>query len=176
MIKTRNDLWQIVNLEYPTVELGVAEGLFSRDILSWGSPKHYLIDCWETIPNATGDVTSEQDWHDRNYKNAQILAHPYGDKAVFLKGLSSAMVNHIPDNSVGLVYIDGGHAYHVVKQDIELYMPKLIKGGIMAFHDFLAMEYGVNRAVKEYCAKNKIEWTLIPDISNAHAGAYFYKP
>lgn len=176
MIKVRSDLKQIIDFSLPTVEIGVAAGEFSRDILSWGSPKHYMVDAWMSVPNATGDIASEQSWHDRNLDNTQILCSPFGEKAIILRGFSGDMAVKVPDNSVGLIYVDGGHAYHVVKNDIDRWYPKLVQGGIMAFHDFLSPAYGVNQAVKEFCHKNKIEWTLIPDISEAHAGAYFYKP
>lgn len=176
MIKVRSDLKQIIDFSLPTVEIGVAEGLFSRDILSWGSPKHYMVDAWLSVPNATGDIASDQSWHDRNLDNVQILTSPFGEKALILKGFSGEMSDWVENNSVGFIYVDGGHAYHVVKSDIEKWYPKLVKGGIMAFHDFLNPGYGVNKAVKEFCILNKIEWALIPDISEAHAGAYFYKP
>jgi hypothetical protein len=176
MIKVRSDLKQIINFDLPTVEIGVAEGLFSRDILSWGSPKHYMVDAWQSVPNATGDIASDQSWHDRNLDNVKILTSPYGEKAVILKGFSGEMADKVENNSVGFIYVDGGHAYHVVKQDILKWYPKLVSGGIMAFHDFLHHGYGVGQAVKEFCHANKIQWHLIPDISDAHAGAYFYKP
>jgi hypothetical protein len=36
---------------------------------------------------------------------------------------------------VGLLWIDGDHSYEGVKQDVELWEPHLIDGGVIAFHD-----------------------------------------
>jgi predicted O-methyltransferase YrrM len=39
------------------------------------------------------------------------------------------------DQPVELIFIDGVHEYDYVKQDLELWFPKVIEGGVMAFHD-----------------------------------------
>ncbi|MBW8005269.1 MAG: class I SAM-dependent methyltransferase, partial [candidate division NC10 bacterium] len=36
---------------------------------------------------------------------------------------------------IELIFIDGDHQYDMVKLDFELWFPKVIDGGIMAFHD-----------------------------------------
>lgn len=36
---------------------------------------------------------------------------------------------------VGLVFVDGNHEYEYVKKDFDLWYPKLVSGGIIAFHD-----------------------------------------
>lgn len=40
------------------------------------------------------------------------------------------------DNSLDFVYIDGDHRPEFVKEDIELWWPKIKKGGIIAGHDY----------------------------------------
>jgi len=42
---------------------------------------------------------------------------------------------YFEDESLDFVYVDGDHRYEGVKSDLELYRPKLKKGGIMAGHD-----------------------------------------
>jgi predicted O-methyltransferase YrrM len=37
---------------------------------------------------------------------------------------------------IGLIFIDGAHEYEAVKQDFELWYPKVIQGGVIALHDF----------------------------------------
>ena len=39
------------------------------------------------------------------------------------------------DKAVELIFIDGAHEYEMVRLDFELWFPKVIDGGIMAFHD-----------------------------------------
>lgn len=36
---------------------------------------------------------------------------------------------------IELLFVDAGHEYEKVKQDFDLWYPKVISGGIMAFHD-----------------------------------------
>ena len=52
------------------------------------------------------------------------------------------------DRPVGLVFIDGGHAYEAVKTDFEKWYPKVVENGIIAFHD--SIEYdGPRRLLSE---------------------------
>lgn len=55
---------------------------------------------------------------------------------------------------VDLVFVDGGHQYHEAKGDIEIWLPHIKSGGIMAVHDFekgIKNKHwpGVDRAVRE---------------------------
>ena len=40
------------------------------------------------------------------------------------------------DNSYDFIYIDPDHKYESVVKDVELYLPKLKKGGIIGGHDY----------------------------------------
>jgi predicted O-methyltransferase YrrM len=52
-----------------------------------------------------------------------------------------------------LVFIDGSHEYQFVRTDFELWFPKLVDGGIMAFHDTLGWE-GPRKVVTELLFKS----------------------
>lgn len=52
------------------------------------------------------------------------------------------------DLPIGLIFIDAEHEYEDVKKDFELWFSKLIKGGIIAFHD-VGCFAGVTKLVKE---------------------------
>jgi hypothetical protein len=173
MVKHRSELNTIVNLKLPGAEIGVAEGLFSRDILAWGIKKLYMVDNWGTIAGAFGDGASDQQWHDSNYQNALKLALPFGKgKFEILRGLSVEMAKQVPDNSLGFVYLDACHTYECVTADLTAWMPKLVKGGVMAGHDYLMPEYGVYQAVKDF-TRNKYQVQLIPENQRKDAGFYF---
>lgn len=174
VIKHRSQLNKIIDLSLPAAEIGVAEGLFSRDMLAWGLPKLYMVDNWGRIPGAFGDGDSPDEWHFANYANAKKIVKPFGNKAVFLQGLSAEMANEVRDNSLGLVYIDACHTYECVTADLKAWLPKLVKGGIMAGHDYLMPEYGVYQAVKDF-TRNKYQVHLIPENEKKDAGFYFIK-
>lgn len=55
---------------------------------------------------------------------------------------------------VELIFIDGEHKYESVKMDFKLWFPKVVNGGIMAFHDTI-VGYGPKRVVIDYLYKSK---------------------
>jgi predicted O-methyltransferase YrrM len=53
-----------------------------------------------------------------------------------------------------LIFVDGCHEFSFVKKDFELWYPKLVDGGIMAFHDTLHKE-GPRQLVRDSLYKSK---------------------
>ena len=65
-------------------------------------------------------------------------------------------------------FIDGNHAYEYIKEDIQLYLPKVRKGGLFGGHDYGHVKGGVKEAVDEtfnesqiYLGSNKTWWIWI---------------
>lgn len=176
MIQYRHELGKLLDLfDLPRVvaEIGVAEGWFTKEILKWGVDKLYLVDAWQHLEQF-GDGASPQEWHDGNYQQVLERTKPFSDKVLILKGLSHEMAEHIPDESLGLVYIDADHSYEGCKIDLGIYFNKVVKGGIVAGHDFLNMVYGVNQAVKEFC-EGRFDINVVPDEEPNMASFWFVK-
>lgn len=76
--------------------------------------------------------------------------------AIYSPFRSEDIYRHIPDN-LDFIYIDGDHSYEGVKKDIELYWPKVRKGGVFGGHDFCPKIHGVARAVTEFTVKNRLD-------------------
>jgi hypothetical protein len=153
-ISFRRDLVKVLdyfNLPRTVAEVGVAEGRFSEEIYSWGVELLFLIDIWEK------DLF-------RDKENVKIL-----------KGFSYKMADLIPDESLGLVYIDGDHSYEGTKTDIKYFWPKLKQGGIMAFHDYANLDYGVNRAVIEFIGGEEFVNVIDENGVKADIGAWIRK-
>jgi len=161
-------------LGLPTAEVGVAEGLFSAEILEWGVPRHYMVDTWASTPSLRGDVSSPQEWHDQNLADAILRVRPFGSKAVFLQGLSVEMARLVEDLSVGFVYLDACHDHDSVLEDLRAWTPKLVVGGVMAGHDYLNGSLGVRSAVAQFCAGEYAVKVLDEDRED-HASFYFIK-
>ncbi len=175
MVKHRIDLVKLLkDLKLPLIgaELGCAEGYFSNDLLEQGLEKLFMVDAWQTLP-VKGDGGFPQDWHDANFKAALQRVEKHGTKAVVLRGLTAEMAKEVPDESLGLVYIDADHSYSGAMADILAWAPKLVPFGIMAFHDYLAPQYGVNRAVNEYARSKNYRVYNIPENKPEDAGALF---
>jgi cephalosporin hydroxylase len=100
------------------------------------------------------------------------------------------------NNSLDFVYIDANHAYNYVVQDIELWYPKVKKGGYLCGHDYIDMDwyndpnfsengkdkhiynsdfyhgvFGVNPAVDEFCKNNGYN----PQVTNEWFGTWWIK-
>lgn len=173
-IKYRRDLWQVTPAVGDAVEIGVAEGYFSADILSWpiNFPRVYMVDRWWSVPFQKGDASNPQTWHDRNLAAAKERVAKYGNRAVFLRGDSVEMADQVPAKSLALVYIDGDHSYEGCLRDIRAWAPKLAAGGIMAFHDYENPVYGVKRAVNQFADEQERTIHLLPEDKMEDAGAY----
>jgi len=65
------------------------------------------------------------------------------------KGYSWELADKFEDNSIDFIYIDGQHTYDDVARDLNLYLPKLKRGGILGGHDYVGAWPGVVRAVTE---------------------------
>lgn len=175
-IKHRTDLYKLLPERPAVVEVGVAQGLFSMDIFAWNPSHLYLVDLWESHPEFPGDAGSEQAWHNKNYNN---VFKNLGDKpgVKILRGPSVGMAARCPDDFFDLVYIDACHSYECVMSDLMAWYHKIKRGGVMAFHDYeMDQDYGVKRAVGEFCEMNLIEISLIPELKREDAGAWFRKP
>lgn len=168
------DLLRFLNLPMIAAEIGTAEGFFSRDLLEAGIEKLYMVDSYAHIPGVSGDGNFPQSWHDKNFKDAKKRVSRYGERAVFLRGKSKDMAYHVDDESLSLLYIDADHSYWGVLTDLNTWCPKVMKGGVIALHDFENPAYGVKPAVQDFC-NGTYEIISIPENKIDDAGAYFIK-
>lgn len=58
------------------------------------------------------------------------------------------------EKPVEFIFIDGAHGYEYVKLDFELWFPKVINGGWMAFHDTTCFD-GPKKLVEKFVYKSK---------------------
>lgn len=155
-------------------ELGVAEGYFSRDMLNWGLEDLYCVDAWEHMPLAKGDGHNLQEWHDQNLDATFKRLEGFAGVVHFLRGKTHSMASEVPDLSLGLLYLDADHSYEGVMQDLEYWYGKVVPGGIIAGHDYLSPQYGVKRAVNDFCRGRNTVFTIEED-KPEDAGFWFQK-
>lgn len=84
------------------------------------------------------DVKKEYKINTRHFNN--IVHH---------QDYSYNVVDKFEDSSIDFIYIDAEHTYESVKRDLELYLPKLKKGGIIGGHDYHEVWPGVCKAIDE---------------------------
>ena len=56
---------------------------------------------------------------------------------------------------VSMIFIDGAHEYEPVKNDFELWFPKVVENGIMAFHDTIDNKWGSTRVVRQFIYRSR---------------------
>jgi hypothetical protein len=137
-------------------EIGVFCGDYSLDIReTYKNSNLFLIDFWQTEGN---DFFYSEE-HGVT-ENAYLIAKSRfeNDKQSFLlKGRSEDMAKKFEDNFFDFVYIDADHSYEGVKNDINIWIKKIKKGGILAGHDWdpnpemkKVEKFGINKALTEY--------------------------
>lgn len=177
------------------VEVGTFKGNFSKTILSAWSGTLYMVDPWRELTEGYIDSSNHSN-HPNAYLDTINNIKGFEDRAIMIRTLSEQAVNLFEDESLDFVYIDGNHAYNYVKQDIELWYPKVKKGGIISGHDYLKLNwyndphwvdnskkdkhiylnnsyagiFGVNTAVDEFCNKNNYQFQT----DNEFLGTWYF--
>lgn len=71
------------------------------------------------------------------------------ERIAILRTYSAHAVHMFEERSLDLVFIDGDHSYEAVQEDIEVWLPCIRPGGVIAGHDYTANFPGVQRAAQE---------------------------
>ena len=89
----------------------------------------------------------------RMYPNSkecvEHLLKKFKNKVKIFKGYSKDILRRIDLKDVDFVFLDGGHSYETVKEDLNLLTTKLKKNSIIVCDDYNINHYGVKKAVDE---------------------------
>jgi hypothetical protein len=166
-------------------EVGTFKGEFSKEILKHWSGTLYMIDVWRDLSEEYQDCSNHKFFETNLYDETIKNIDEFGDRAIMIRTTSESASQIFCDSSLDFVYIDANHSYEFVKQDIELWYPKIKKGGYILGHDYLDIEwykdpnfaengkdkhiwngtfyhglFGVNPAVDEFCEQMGCDLTL----------------
>lgn len=152
------------------VEVGVRRAAFSSALLErWPGGSLTLVDPWG-VNNPAYDEKDNHD-HEGNYRATLAAAARFGSRMTVLRMTSLEAAPRIADASLDFVYIDGDHSYAAVRVDLEQWWPKLRTGGLLMGDDYtleserricfdklqsLCGDFGVTRAVAEFCARHRL--------------------
>lgn len=107
--------------------------------------KFDCVDLWEYSE-------SQKDLSEVQYKDIfkQFMEYTFPVKDIInpIKGNSVAVAKTYKNKSLDFVFIDAAHDYDNVKADINAWLPKVKKGGVIAGHDYDSSN-GVRQAVQE---------------------------
>ena len=117
------------------VEIGVHKGDLSKCILSNWDGTLYMVDTWSPMEDYHDDSMSGDLFTNLNKTIENIKE--YQDRGLIIRMTSEQASNLFADNSLDFVYIDGNHKYEYVLQDLNLWYPKVKKGGYLIGDDYL---------------------------------------
>jgi hypothetical protein len=107
----------------------------------------YCVDNWKG--SSEHKDVKEEDLYNNFIENMRPLEKYYKS----IKSNSVEAADQFEDESIDFVFIDASHEYEDVKNDINTWLPKVKKDGILAGHDYYVDEYdyfpGVKKAVDE---------------------------
>ena len=136
------------------VELGVFCGDFSKVLLEKWNGTLYMIDPWRPIGNTyidTCDIAQQRDLYTATTQNIK----GYESRGFMLRGLGEELIDLFEDESLDFVYIDANHSYDYIKADMEMWYPKLKKGGIFSGHDYLSIDWYKENPTNPICKNGK---------------------
>jgi hypothetical protein len=109
--------------------------------------KFYCVDTWDGgIELAEQDIIKSQSLQQVFERNVA----PVLDLIVPIKSLSWDAANQFDDGSVDFCYVDAGHTYECVIQDLHAWWPKIRPGGQFGGDDYTKGHPGVQKAVWEF--------------------------
>lgn len=144
------------------VEIGVAEGEFSRAILDAAKPRRlHLIDPWEHQAQADYEDDPNNASADEQERRFQAVSQAFAaetaaGRVVIHRAYSGAVADTFADGQLDWVYIDGLHTRAGAAADLAAYAPKIRPGGFILGHDYTnnfvaqQLQFGVIEAVNAF--------------------------
>jgi predicted O-methyltransferase YrrM len=99
----------------------------------------YCVDTWEGSPgDVTGQLVDQLERGELYKMFLENIKEFHGSRIFPCRGTSAQWAKGLPATHqyVDLVFLDAGHTYEEVKQDIELWLPLIRPGGIICGHDY----------------------------------------
>jgi hypothetical protein len=183
------------------VEVGTFKGEYSKEILQRWDGQLFMIDVWDELGDEYADSSNHKNFEGGVYSECMKNIRGFEDRAIMIRAKSHIASKFFGDNSLDFVYIDANHSYEFVKEDINLWYPKVKKGGWVMGHDYLKLNwsnppytengidkhiwlisdnegqsnyagvFGVNPAVDEFCKQHN----YTPSFTDEWLGTWYFK-
>lgn len=145
-------------------EIGVYAAEFSSRILSeWRGRNLISIDPWRPADaDEYVDVSNlDEAGFSALYATSLTRLERFGDRSTIWRMTGDEAAARLPNGCLDFVYIDARHDEESVRQDLELWLPKVRPGGIFAGHDYVDGDlpegrFGVKTAVDNFFAKRRL--------------------
>jgi predicted O-methyltransferase YrrM len=160
------------------LEIGVFQGVTSRNVcemlkkLHDNNFKYYGVDIFEDSDEKTDlkestlksnkisnpfkhlifNIILKQNLN--SFESVRKLLKKFKSNVFLIKGFSHEAILKIDISKIEFVFLDGGHSYETVKEDLRLILKDIKKNMIIICDDYDQVGYGVKRAVDEL--KNQV--------------------
>lgn len=158
-------------------EIGVWKGKWSARLCADNPALEMLcVDPWASY-GAYDDSRNGRELLENAYQEAKaILAHYH---CRIDRRMSKDAAADVPDGSLDFAYIDGNHGEAFVRADLDLWVPKVRSGGIIAGHDYIYREarpyIQVKAAVDRYVREHTIAPLLIFAVDKVPSFAWVHQ-
>ncbi len=156
------------------IEVGVERGLFSSFFFRRNQRLRHYIGVDDYQPHDEFPASREPDMliASARYAECPFASLMRSQGWVIADAIRNGQLGHIKEQQVDFVYIDAGHSYDDVQQDITTWWPLLSARGMLAGHDFDHTHPDIVRAVEEFAAAGDLTIYLTQEHPNSW---YCYK-
>ena len=170
-LKRRQHFLKLLPQKAVCAELGVAKGVFSRNILKICDPKKfYMVDpYWKVYGDTLWNGIETMHY----FKGAldRIREHDNWGCATIVIEYDTVFLSDLADNFFDWVYVDTTHTYEDTLKELKLLRRKVKDDGYICGHDYGRSpkhhHFGVTKAVTEWLSDNEdYELYLVDNFSD----------
>ena len=101
-------------------------------------------------------------YHPYSMEAVQDLLKVYKNNIQLIKGNSNQLLKDIQINNIDLIFIDGGHEYNTVKNDLNQSKKIISQNGTILCDDYnLSYAEGVKKAIDEFIKENGCKYEIL---------------
>jgi len=165
------------------LEIGVFQGVTAKNVCKLLNEIHgnnftYIgLDLFEETNIGVDEIVPEQKISNpfkKFYFKYIIKQNPYSEDAVkdflkefknnihLIKGNSNKILKEIETSKIDFVFLDGGHDFNTVKNDLNYCRNIILNGGTIFCDDYdLSFAPGVKKAIDEFTEENKFNCEIL---------------
>ena len=165
------------------LEIGVFQGVLARNVCDLmhknhgANFKYYGVDIFETDETYKNEIAPSlkinnpfkkfyfkyiKRYNPYSMEAVQDLLKIYKNNIQLIKGNSNKLLKDIQINNIDLIFIDGGHDYSTVKNDLNQSKKIISQNGIILCDDYnLSYAEGVKKAIDEFIKENGCKYEIL---------------
>ena len=165
------------------LEIGIFQGVLARNVCDLMYKNHginfkyYGVDIFETDEIYKNEIVPSlkinnplkkfyfkyiKRYNPYSIEAVQDLLKVYKNNIQLIKGNSNQLLKDIQINNIDLIFIDGGHDYTTVKNDLDQSKKIISQSGTILCDDYyLSYAEGVKKAIDEFIKENSCKYEIL---------------